>query len=70
MLINDNEYGAPWNDQLYVVTYKLDEDEIVDALVLQGPYHYTDDEIATYARGMFGDFIDIISIKDYHEVYR
>lgn len=27
MLVSDNEYGAPWNDQFYLVTYK-ENDEV------------------------------------------
>lgn len=69
MLINDNEYGAPWNDQFYVVTYKVDEDIFTEVMVLSGPRRYTNAELNAYAQMNFGN-INVINIKSYHEVYR
>lgn len=69
MLVNDNEYGAPWNDQFYVVTYELDEDIITDTMVLSGPYHYTYDDLMENALMTFG-MVNILNIKNYNEVYR
>lgn len=69
MLINNNEYGAPWNDQFYVVTYEVDEDVLTEVMVLSGPHKYTNIELNAYAQMNFGN-INVISIKGYHEVYR
>ena len=69
MLVNDNEYGAPWNDQFYVVTYEFEEDVFTEVMVLSGPYKYSDRELINNAHINFGS-VEILSIKGYHEVYR
>ena len=55
MLINDNEYGAPWNDQFYVVTYKDEDTDCIysEHMVLDGPRTYTSDELKVFAEGGF-----------------
>ena len=63
MLVNDNEYGAPWNDQFYEVAYEDDEEIITDTIVLSGPKHYTTDELKSQVYSNFG-YVDIISIKE------
>ena len=69
MLINDNEYNAPWNDQYYIVAYDHDGEFTVDTMILPGPRKYTHDELKRYAEIEFGRF-PILYIKEYHEVYR
>lgn len=70
MLINDNAYGAPWNDQFYVVTYETDEDIITETMVLSGPCHYTYDDLMVNAQMHFGNLVNILNIQEYNEVYR
>ena len=69
MLIDDNEYGAPWNDQYYVVTYDCDGEIATDTMVLSGPRRLDYDELKVNAQMSFGMY-PILNIQEYHEVYR
>lgn len=55
MLVADNEFGAPWNDQFYTVRYIIvDIGKInTETMVLDGPKHYSEDELYDHARNMF-----------------
>ncbi len=55
MLVADNEFGAPWNDQFYTVRYIIvDTGEInTETMVLDGPKRYDYDELDQHARNMF-----------------
>lgn len=65
MLVNDNEYGAPWNDQFYWVTMEdFDGKQFRDLLTLSGPDNYTDKELIKAAKGMFPEY-DIIKVEKY-----
>lgn len=64
MLVNDNEYGAPWNDQFYLVTYKEDDEVQKEIVVLDGPKKYDDYDLKEMAQGMFPS-ADIINIEPY-----
>ena len=65
MLVSDNEYGAPWNDQFYWVTV---EDEMGyqwhEVLTLSGPYNYNDQELVKEAEGMFPEY-NVIKVRKY-----
>lgn len=59
MLINDTEFGAPWNDQCYTVTFYLTitfqdilfkSSELHIEMCLHGPKKYTEDELLEYAK--------------------
>ncbi len=47
MLVADNEFGAPWNDQFYEVDfiYKDTEYPDFDVMTLNGPKDYTMEEL-------------------------
>lgn len=64
MLVNDNEYGAPWNDQFYLVTYKENDEVQKEVIVLDGPKKYDDYDLKEKAQGMFPS-ADIINIEPY-----
>ena len=58
MIINENEYGAPWNDQFYDVTFyfKLEQEgmeftseKLDTTFCLSGPYNYDYSELKEYA---------------------
>lgn len=58
MIINENEYGAPWNDQLYDVTFyftleqegiEFTSEELDTTLCLSGPRNYDYSELKEYA---------------------
>lgn len=63
MLVDDNEFGAPWNDQFYWVTTQ-DEfwDTSKELLTLSGPMNYTQLELERSAKRMFPGF-DIIKVE-------
>ena len=65
MLIDDNKFGAPWNDQFYWV-YLKDEDgkQWEELLTLSGPKNYDDIDLLSYAKGMFPNY-EIVDIKPY-----
>ena len=65
MLVSDNEYGAPWNDQFYWVEFE-DENGVIarDLLTLSGPANYTEEELLASAEAEFPNF-DIINIEEY-----
>lgn len=59
MLINDTEFGAPWNDQCYTVTFYLTiafqevlfkSSEQYIEMCLPGPQKYTEEELLEYAK--------------------
>lgn len=65
MLVNDNEYGAPWNDQFYWITIEDDEGmRWDDLLTLSGPRDYNNDDLLKAAQGMFPGYI-IVEIRPY-----
>lgn len=54
MLIKDNEFGAPWNDQNYTVVFFLTVDfnglefkskNLEESFTLSGPKHYDSHEL-------------------------
>ena len=58
MIINENEYGAPWNDQFYDVTFyfKLElegveftSEQLEITFCLSGPRNYSYSELKEYA---------------------
>lgn len=60
MIINDTEFGAPWNDQCYTVKYYLTwkynyimftSNTLYDEMCLPGPKKYTEDELSDFAKG-------------------
>ena len=57
MLVADNEFGAPWNDQFYKVRMMSIEETIPDIveeiLTLSGPREYDEDELYEEAKNMF-----------------
>ena len=64
MLINDNEYGAPWNDQFYLVTYKEDDEVQKEIITLNGPKKYDEYDLKEVAQRMFPS-ANIIDIEPY-----
>lgn len=69
MLINDNAYGAPWNDQFYWVTYvNEDGQEYTEQLVLSGPKDYFPEELMENAEAMFPN-VSILNVES-DEIYR
>ena len=65
MLVSDNEYGAPWNDQFYWVTVEDETGSQWDeVLTLSGPYTYSDQELQREAEGMFPEY-NIIKVREY-----
>ena len=65
MWISDNEFGAPWNDQFYIVTVRNEDNEEWDEmLTLSGPRNYDDYDLLESARGMFPQ-LEIVNIKPY-----
>lgn len=69
MLIDDNEYGAPWNDVFYVVTYERDGKILEDIMTLSGPKIRSYWELVTQAEMAF-NCTKILNIQDYNEVHR
>lgn len=61
MLIADNEFGAPWNDQFYKVRMiSIDKDLpdiIEEVLTLDGPKKYDEDELYEKAKNMFPHYL-------------
>ena len=54
MLVSDNEFGAPWNDQFYKVKYESMDGEILEEnLTLDGPKQYSYAELRHKAVLMF-----------------
>lgn len=54
MLVADNEFGAPWNDQFYKVKYESMNGTIEeDVLTLSGPKQYSYWELCHKAVLMF-----------------
>lgn len=54
MLISDNEFGAPWNDQFYEVRYiTMDGDVETETMVLSGPKEYDEEELYKKAQEYF-----------------
>ena len=46
MLVPDNEFGAPWNDQFYNVKYETMNGEIEEeTMILDGPKKYSYPEL-------------------------
>ena len=66
MLVADNEFGAPWNDQFYTVEYiEVDTGEPgTEIMTLSGPKKYDEDELYEAARNMFPNAM-ILNICDY-----
>lgn len=59
MLINETEFGAPWNDQCYIVTFYLTitfgdilfkSSELHIEICLRGPKKYSEIELEEYAQ--------------------
>lgn len=50
-MLNDNEFGAPWNNQYYDVRYIRPEngDIGVETMILPGPKEYDDEYLYNYA---------------------
>ena len=65
MLVADNEFGAPWNDQFYTVRYIIvNTGEInTETMVLDGPKRYSEDELYDHAKNMFPNAL-ILNICD------
>lgn len=57
MLVSDNEYGAPWNDQFYKVILMNEQGTYTDVMCLSGPKDYSDDELMDYATGNYNDVV-------------
>jgi hypothetical protein len=58
MIINENEYGAPWNDQFYDVIFyfvlnlddvKFISEQLTTSFCLSGPHEYEYSELKEYA---------------------
>ena len=58
MIINENEYGAPWNDQFYDITFyfqlelegiKFISEQLEITFCLYGPRDYSYSELKEYA---------------------
>lgn len=66
MLVADNEFGAPWNDQFYMVEYiEVDTGEPgKELMTLSGPKKYDDEDLYEAARDMFPNAL-ILNICDY-----
>lgn len=64
MLVADNEFGAPWNDQYYQVRYITIDDPIpnIDIMTLSGPKNYDIEELYEKAKNMLPTAI-ILDIK-------
>ena len=46
MIVSNDEYGAPWNDKYYNVTYiDQDGDMIEEVMVLDGPREYSYEDL-------------------------
>ena len=67
MLVYYNEYGSPWNEQYYKVTYKQYEDVYKDTLILNSG-NYSNEELIKYAQDKFPN-ATIIKIEPY-EIFR
>jgi len=65
MLVSDNEFGAPWNDQFYWVTM-LDEfgEPCEEMLTISGPRYYDKQELFEAAQAMF-PYCKILTVDDY-----
>lgn len=59
MIINDTEFGAPWNDQCYTVQFYLTwkynhimftSNILYEEICLPGPKKYTEDELCEFAK--------------------
>ena len=57
MLIDENAYGAPWNDQFYRVTLQNENGTYKDIMCLSGPKNYSEDELFDAACGYFNDVV-------------
>lgn len=58
MLVADNEFGAPWNDQFYTVRYvDFDGNIEEETLVLPGPKKYDEDDLYRKAKEEFNGLI-------------
>ena len=61
MLIADNEFGAPWNDQFYRIRMISIEESVPDIieeiLTLSGPKKYDEDELYEKAKNMFPHYL-------------
>ena len=65
MLVSDNEYGAPWNDQFYWVTVEDEEGNRWDELLtLSGIRDYDAEDLLTSAAWMFPQY-NVIEIRPY-----
>lgn len=64
MLVSDNEYGAPWNDQFYLVTYEEDGRIQREVVALDGPKEYDEYDLLENVQGMFPNVI-ITNIDPY-----
>ncbi len=55
MLVADNEFGAPWNDQFYEVEYIIVDtgEPNKETMVLDGPKKYSVEELHEKAANMF-----------------
>lgn len=64
MLVSDNECGAPWNDQFYLVAYEKDGRIQREVVVLDGPKKYDEYDLLEDVQGMFPS-ATIINIDPY-----
>ena len=54
MLVGDNEFGAPWNDQFYRAIVEDESGECwEEMLILSGPKEYYYEELVEAAQSMF-----------------
>lgn len=55
MLVADNEFGAPWNDQFYEVQYIVVDtaEPRTEIMTLDGPKKYSVEELHKKAANMF-----------------
>ena len=58
MIIRNEEFGAPWNDQFYTITFyfktkinnvEFTSETLENTLVLGGPHDYDYEELKSYA---------------------
>lgn len=64
MLVSDNECGAPWNDQFYLVTYEENDEIQKEVIALDGPKRYDEYDLQEKAQGVFPN-ANIIAIEPY-----
>lgn len=73
MIVNENEFGAPWNDQFYRVTFyfqleleniKFTSEQLEITFCLSGPCNYEYSELKEHAYNTINEQYDI----DYDQI--